>query len=71
MELLYFNIKLVGACIFAAQVYTVYEYFRFGRVRWHRRVLWWLPDYIPSFIWDRLAVQSTSTDNNESSSAKS
>ena len=66
--MLYFNIKLVGACVFAAQVYTVYEYLRFGKVRWHKRVLWWLPNYIPQFIWDRLAVQS---DDTESSPSKS
>ena len=42
-RLLIFNVKFLGAGICFAQMYTAYEYFRYGKIKWVKRVLWWLP----------------------------
>merc|ERR1712228_269715 len=54
MELLKFNIKLIAGSIFFLQLYSVYEYFRFGKIKWYKKVLWWLPRYLPKSINDKL-----------------
>ena len=48
--LMQWNLRLLAGSIFAAQTYTIYEWFRFGQIRWHKRVFWWVPNYIPSWI---------------------
>ena len=54
MEVLKFNVKLLAGSIFFLQLYSVYEYFRFGRIKWHKKVLWWLPNYLPQSWNDKL-----------------
>ena len=53
-DMLYFNLRLIGGTIFFLQVYSVYGYFRFGKVRWIDRVLWWIPNYLPQSVNDKL-----------------
>merc|ERR1719245_1703702 len=63
---LWFQVKLVGGVIFAAQVYTVYEYLRFGKIRWIKRVLWWLPNYLPEFMMTKLKDLSDKIEQRQS-----
>ena len=53
-EMLYFNLRFIGGTIFFLQAYSVYEYFRFGKIRWIDRVLWWIPNYLPQSWNDKL-----------------
>merc|ERR1712087_43373 len=52
MTMMQYNLRIFAGSIFAAQTYTVYEWFRFGQIRWHKRVFWWVPNYVPVWLND-------------------
>lgn len=62
-NMLWFNLKIIGGSIFFLQIYTVYEYFRFGKIKWINRVLWWIPKYLPQSINDKLKEISDNIDS--------